>query len=86
MTQVVMYYRDNCIFSKNAEKLLIAKGVAIEKINVDEQPEQFAKVSTQINQSNVPQVFIDGKHVGGFDDIYELDMDDELDPLLGIMD
>jgi len=84
MTQVLMYYRDNCIFSKNAEKLLLSKGVEINKIDVDAEPEQFAKIVADIEQNNVPQIFINGKHVGGFDDIYELDMDDLLDPMLGI--
>lgn len=84
MAHVVMYCTDSCPFCTNAEKLLTAKGVVIEKINTDEQAEQFAEVVAQIGRDSVPQIFIDGKHVGGFDDISELDMDGELDPLLGL--
>ena len=84
MAHVVMYCTDSCPFCDNAEKLLRAKGVEIEKINTDDEPEKFAQVVAQIGQDSVPQIFIDGKHVGGFDDISELDMDDELDPMLGL--
>jgi len=84
MAHVVMYCTDSCPFCDNAEKLLLRKGVEIEKINTDDEPEKFAQVVAQIGIDSVPQIFIDGKHVGGFDDISELDMDDELDPMLGL--
>ncbi len=84
MAHVVMYCTDSCPFCRNAEKLLVAKGVAIEKINTEQEPEKFAEITAQIGRDSVPQIFIDGKHIGGFDDLSELDMDDELDPLLGL--
>lgn len=84
MAHVKMYCTGNCPFCNNAEKLLLSKGVAIEKINTEEKPEEFAEIVAQIGRDSVPQIFIDGKHVGGFDDISELDMDDELDPMLGL--
>jgi len=84
MAHVKMYYNDNCPFCKNAEKLLESKGVDIEKINVDKEADDFAKVIAQTGQDSVPQIFIDGQHIGGFDDISELDMDGELEPLLGL--
>jgi glutaredoxin 3 len=84
MADVVMYCSDTCPFCKNAEKLLTSKGVEINKIDIDEEPDKFAEVVKQIGRDSVPQIFIDGKHIGGFDDISELDLDDELDPLLGL--
>ena len=84
MAHVVMYCTDTCPFCKNAEKLLQAKGVEIEKINTDDEPDRFAEVVAKIGRDSVPQIFIDGQHVGGFDDISELDMDGELDPMLGL--
>lgn len=84
MARVIMYCTDICPFCNNAEKLLLSKGVEIEKINTEEVPEKFAEVAAEIGSDSVPQIFINGKHVGGFDDISELDMDDELDPLLGL--
>ena len=84
MAHVVMYCTETCPFCANAEKLLVSKGVDIEKIDIEKEPEKFASITETIGKDSVPQIFIDGKHVGGFDDISELDMDDELDPLLGI--
>ncbi len=62
----------------------MSKGIDIEKINILDEPEKFAQVVAEISSDSVPQIFIDGKHIGGFDDISELDMDDELDPMLGL--
>ncbi|MDX2507101.1 MAG: glutaredoxin domain-containing protein [Gammaproteobacteria bacterium] len=84
MAHVRMYCSDDCPFCKNAEKLLLSKGIDIEKINILDEPEKFAQVVAEISSDSVPQIFIDGKHIGGFDDISELDMDDELDPMLGL--
>lgn len=84
MAIVTMYYTDSCPFCKNAEKLLLSKGVEIDKIDTEQEPERFADVVAQIGGDSVPQIFIDGKHIGGFDDLSELDMDDELEPILGL--
>ena len=84
MAHVMMYFNDDCPFCKNAEKLLSSKGVVIEKINIETEAEKFSLVAAEIGMNSVPQIFIDGKHVGGFDDISELDMDDELEPMLGL--
>ena len=84
MAEVIMYCTDSCPFCTNAVKLLLAKGVEITKINTEQEVEKFAEVVAQIGRDSVPQIFIDGKHIGGFDDLSELDMDDELEPMLGL--
>ncbi|RKZ97540.1 MAG: glutaredoxin [Gammaproteobacteria bacterium] len=84
MAIVTMYYSDSCPFCKNAEKLLLSKGVEVDKIDTQQEPERFADIIAQIGSDSVPQIFIDGKHIGGFDDLSELDMDDELEPMLGL--
>jgi glutaredoxin 3 len=84
MAHVKMYCTNTCPFCINAEKLLLSKGVEIEKINIDIEVDEFAKVAAEIGLDSVPQIFIDGQHVGGFDDLSELDMDDELEPMLGL--
>jgi glutaredoxin 3 len=84
MAHVKMYCTNTCPFCINAEKLLLSKGVEIEKINIDIEVDEFAKVAAEIGCDSVPQIFIDGQHVGGFDDLSELDMDDELEPMLGL--
>ena len=84
MAIVTMYCTDSCPFCINAEKLLLSKGVEIEKIDIEVEANKFAEIVAQIGQDSVPQIFINGRHIGGFDDLSELDMDDELEPLLGL--
>lgn len=84
MAHVTMYYSDNCPFCRNAEKLLLSKGIEIEKIDTEQELDKFTAIAAQIGSDSVPQIFIDGKHIGGFDDLSELDLDDELEPMLGL--
>jgi glutaredoxin 3 len=58
------------------------KGAEIVKIRTDEQPERFDEMVERTGRDTVPQIFIGDRHVGGYDDLVELDMDDELEPLL----
>lgn len=82
MAKVVMYYSEQCPFCRNAEKLLTGKGVSIEKMNIDGNDEVLQEMIKLTGRDSVPQVFINDRHIGGFDDLSELDMDDELEPLL----
>jgi len=80
-----MYCTRVCGFCVRAEKLLQKRGVApesIEKIRVDEHPEQREEMIRLTGRRTVPQIFIGDRHVGGFDELAELDMDGELDNLL----
>ena len=66
-----------------AEKLLRAKGVAdIEKVRVDLDPVRREEMMTRTGRRSVPQIFIGERHVGGYDDLAELDNEGGLDPLL----
>lgn len=85
MPRIRMYSTRICSYCVRAEKLLSKKGVApdqIEKIFVDVQPEQRAEMERLTGRRTVPQIFIGDRHVGGFDDLAELDADGELDSLL----
>jgi glutaredoxin 3 len=74
-----------CPYCLRAKKLLDNKNISYTEIKLDEQPERFSEMVQRANgRSSVPQIFIDNFHVGGFDDMVELDLDDELDPMLGI--
>lgn len=74
-----------CPYCLRAKKLLDNKNVSYTEIRLDEQPERRGEMIQRANgRSSVPQIFIDDYHVGGFDDMVELDIDDELDPMLGI--
>ena len=78
-----MYCTAACPFCQAAERLLAQKGVAIDKVRVDLQPELRAEMTRKSGgRRTVPQIWIDGRHVGGCDDLYELERKGELDPLL----
>jgi len=82
MPHVVMYCSDSCPYCANAEKLLTKKGVIIEKRSVDDDPSLWDEIEEKTGRDTVPQIFINDQHIGGFDDLSELEFDGELDPLL----
>jgi len=82
MPEVVMYCTDVCPYCQRAEKLLKSKGVKIKKIRVDEDRGKLKEMIKRTGRNTVPQIYIGDKHIGGFDDLSELDIMDELDELL----
>jgi glutaredoxin 3 len=65
-----------------AERLLVSKGVTIEKVRVDLAPERRAEMMEKTGRRTVPQIYIGETHVGGYDDLAALDRAGKLDPLL----
>lgn len=83
MAKVVMYCTAVCPYCVNAERLLQSKGVtAIEKIRIDLEPAQREIMEARSGRRTVPQIFIDERHIGGFDDLSALDRMGGLLPLL----
>ena len=83
MSKVLMYCTAVCPYCQRAEALLKRKGVsAIEKIRIDLDPSQREVMMERTQRRTVPQIYVGDTHVGGFDDLYELDQDGKLDPLL----
>jgi len=82
MARVLMYATAACPFCQSAERLLVGKGVTIEKIRVDLHLERRAGMSKRSGRHTVPQIWIGERHVGGCDDLYALDRAGGLDPLL----
>jgi len=80
---ISMYCTAVCPYCVAAERLLKSKGVGhIEKIRVDLQPARRAEMMARTGRRTVPQIYIDDRHVGGFDDLAALDAAGALDPLL----
>jgi glutaredoxin 3 len=79
---VVVYSGENCAYCVRARRLLEKKGVAYREIKVDRSPELRAEMESLSQRRTIPQIFIDGQHIGGFDDLAALDSAGELDPLL----
>ena len=79
-----MYSTGVCPYCQMAERLLNKKGITeIEKIRVDLDPAQREHMMQITGRRTVPQIFIGDTHVGGCDDLVELDQRGELMPLLG---
>ena len=83
MAKVVMYSTAVCPYCIRAEQFLLRKGVAeIENIRVDLQPELRAEMMEKTGRRTVPQIYINGAYVGGYDDLASLDHAGGLDKLL----
>jgi glutaredoxin 3 len=80
---VVMYTTSWCPYCERARKLLGAKNVAIQEIDVESAPEKRAEMRNRSGRSSVPQIFIGDQHVGGSDDLLALEEEGKLDALLG---
>lgn len=81
--KVEIYYWTTCPFCARALKLLDRKGVDYIGYDITGDEDARAKMVERTGgPKSVPQIFINDKHVGGCDDIHELDYDGKLDPLL----
>ena len=79
---VVMFATRFCGYCRRARMLLEAKGVRFEEIRVDRDPRERRRMRQLAGANTVPQIFIDGRHVGGCDQLYALEQSGALDPLL----
>lgn len=85
MPEVVMYTTASCPYCIRARNLLDKKGVTYTDIRVDAQPETRSKMEhLSGGATSVPQIFIDDFHVGGYDDMAEMDMEGDLNARLGL--
>ena len=82
MPKVLMYTTAACPFCQSAERLLVSKGVPIDKIRVDLEPQRRVEMQQKSGRRTVPQIWIGSRHIGGCDDLYALDRAGKLDPLL----
>lgn len=82
MATVEIYTQDWCPFCARAKQLLDKKGVPYTEIDAPNGSEEREISNARSGRSTVPQIFIDGRHVGGCDDLFALDRQGGLDPLL----
>jgi len=84
MAKVLTYTVDYCPYCKKAKALLTEKGVDFEDIDItaneDEMREKISKITG--GRTTVPQIFINGVHVGGYTDLKALDASGKLDEML----
>jgi len=80
-----MYCTAACPFCQSAEQLLVKKGARIDKVRVDLEPARRAEMTQKSGgRRTVPQIWIGSRHVGGCDDLYALERQGKLDPLLEV--
>jgi glutaredoxin 3 len=82
MPKVTIYTTPICPYCHMAKRLLTSKGVAFHEIDVSRDPALRDEMTAKAGRYTVPQIWIGDRHVGGCDDLYALDSQGELDPLL----
>jgi glutaredoxin 3 len=85
MAKIEVFTKFFCPYCTRAKALLDRKGVEYQEIDLTTDRTGFdAMVARAGGARTVPQIFIDGKHVGGSDDLAALDARGGLDPMLGL--
>jgi len=85
MQKITIYTTMLCPYCVMAKRLLKQKGAAFEEINVGVSSSKRKEMETRSGGCHtVPQIFIGEQHVGGCDDLYALDKQGKLDPLLEV--
>ena len=80
---VVMYTTSWCPYCERARRLLNAKNVTFSEVDIESAPEERAEMRNRSGRTSVPQIFIGDHHVGGSDDLHDLEDEGKLDSLLG---
>lgn len=82
MPEIILYTTAACPYCVAAKNFLTSRGADYSEVRVDIDPAAQARMIEQSKRRSVPQIFIDGKHVGGYDDMVALDRAGGLMPLL----
>jgi len=84
MPKITIYTTSICPYCMMAKRLLNTKGVAFDEIDVGGKPALRAEMEEKSGRYTVPQIWIGARHVGGCDDLHDLDATGELDRLLAV--
>ncbi|SKA35117.1 glutaredoxin 3 [Enhydrobacter aerosaccus] len=82
MAKIEIYTTPFCGYCARAKALLDRKGVSYEEMDVMEDAAKRTEMRERSKRSTVPQIFINGRHIGGSDELAALDREGKLDPLL----
>jgi glutaredoxin 3 len=82
MAKIEIYTTPFCGYCARAKGLLESKGAEYEEMDVMEDPAKRAEMRERARRTTVPQIFINGQHIGGSDELHALDRAGKLDPLL----
>ena len=82
--KIEIYSTEFCPYCTRARMLLDSKGVSYTEFRVDLDAALRSEMESRSNRTSVPQIFIGDKHIGGFDELAELEIVEELDSMLGL--
>lgn len=82
MARVVIYTTNYCSYCRAAKALLRSKNVPFEEVDISDDAGKRAEMENLSKRRTVPQIFINGVAIGGFDNLRQLDLTGELDRLL----
>lgn len=82
MPKILIYTANLCPYCTMAKRLLDKKGASYEEQNIDSKPGLRQQMMKKTKRRTVPQIYIGDKHIGGFDELYTLEMENELDGYL----
>lgn len=86
MAKIVIYTKENCSYCVRAKQFFDSKKLAYEEIRIDLDPDKRTEMERLSGRRTLPQIFIDGKPIGGFDDLSELAKSGRLTALLEPVD
>ncbi len=82
MAEVLIYTRKMCGFCTAAKSLLSGKGAAFREFDATFDPKLRQEMMQKSGRATFPQIFINGKHIGGCDELHALERAGKLDPML----
>lgn len=82
MANIEIYTKQTCPYCQRAKALFTRKKAVFQEIPIDMDTDKREEMIKRSGRATVPQIFIDGQHVGGCDDLHALDARGGLDPLL----
>ncbi len=86
MKRVEVYTKSYCPYCQRAKELLRIKGAEFVEHDVTADPLKEREMRERSGRETVPEIFIEGRLIGGCSELFELDERGELDPLLGLRD
>lgn len=84
MPEVIMYTTAVCPYCVAAKNFLKSRGAAYSEVRVDTDPAARKLMMEATKRSSVPQIFINGTHVGGYEELVALDRSGGLAPMLAV--
>jgi thioredoxin reductase (NADPH) len=84
MPAITIYSKQTCPYCEQAKRLLASKGQRWTEIDIEVEPGRREEMIERTGRRTVPQIYIGDRHVGGCDDLYDLEQTGELDAILGL--